>query len=515
MRKKFYLTGLMMSFVTVFGALGICAEAKTEENVIENGIYIGEINVSGMTREQASQSVNAYVDSLLEKEIDLVITEGSDVTVTAADLGLSWTNPEVIEDAVRLAKAGNLIERYKAVQDLLHENQVFPLRIEFDSEKVAEILAEECAAFDIEAKDATIKRVDGSFEITEGQQGIVLDQEASLTLITGLLNYGWNESTMSSVQLVTEITNPAATAEDLSLIQDLLGSYSTSFKSSGQSRAANVTNGGSKIDGAVLMPGEEFSVYNAVKPFSEANGYYMAGSYLNGKVVDSIGGGICQVSTTLYNAVLQAELEVTMRYNHSMAVSYVEPSFDAAIAESSGKDFIFVNNTGYPVYIECYVKNKEIFINIYGVETRPANRVVTYENKILSTTEPDTEIIYQDGGQPAGFIDVTGAHIGYKAELYKVVTVDGVEESREKVNSSSYAMSPRSCVVGVATSNSADYEWLQQAIATGSIDQVKAVANAIAARNAAQQAEQEAAQQSQEQPPAQQPQEQPPADANP
>ena len=88
----------------------------------------------------------------------------------------------------------------------------------------------------------------------------------------------------------------------------------------------------------------------------------MAGSYLNGKVVDSIGGGICQVSTTLYNAVLRAELEVTERHNHSMIVTYVDPSADAAIAESSGKDFVFVNNTDYPIYIDGHTADKKDYI---------------------------------------------------------------------------------------------------------------------------------------------------------
>ena len=95
----------------------------------------------------------------------------------------------------------------------------------------------------------------------------------------------------------------------------------------------------------------------------------MAGSYISGKVVDSIGGGICQVSTTLYNAALLAELEITERHTHSMTVSYVDLSADAAIAESAGKDFRFVNNTDYPIYIEGIIKNKQITFNIYGKET--------------------------------------------------------------------------------------------------------------------------------------------------
>ena len=92
-------------------------------------------------------------------------------------------------------------------------------------------------------------------------------------------------------------------------------------------------NGCRLINGTTLYPGEEFSTLDKISPFTEANGYYPAGSYLNGMVVDSLGGGICQVSTTLYNAVLLSELEVTQRSNHSMIISYVKPSMDAAIAE--------------------------------------------------------------------------------------------------------------------------------------------------------------------------------------
>lgn len=486
MRKKFYLA--LLSGVVCLLSNGMISEAKTDSNVIEKGIFIGEMDMSGKTSEEATSEIEGYVDSLLAKEITLVVSEENQVVVTAEELGLTWKNPDIVKEAVSLAKSGNALVRYKALEDLKYENQFFPLELSFDDEQVMSVLSEKCTQYDVEAKDATIHRENGQFVIGESEEGLQLDVEASAKLLTDSLKYGWDESVLSEVELVVEVTEPKAKAEDLQQIHDLLGSYSTSYKTSGASRSANVSNGGSKINGSVLMPGESFSVYETVKPFTEANGYYMAGSYMNGQVVDSIGGGICQVSTTLYNAVLQAELEVTTRYNHSMAVSYVEPSFDAAIAESSGKDFVFVNSTEYPVYIECYSENKVITMNIYGVETRPSNRKVSYQNEIVSVTEPDTEVIYQNAGLPAGYIDVTGAHIGYKAKLWKIVTVDGVEQSREQVNTSNYSMAPRSCVVGVATANPDDYNWLMAAIATGSIDEVRAVANAISARDAAAQA---------------------------
>ena len=236
------------------------------------------------------------------------------------------------------------------------------------------------------------------------------------------------------------------------------------------------------INGTTVYPGEEFSTYETVSPFSTENGYYMAGSYLNGQVVDSLGGGICQVSTTLYNAVLLAELEVTERHNHSMIVTYVDPSADAAIAESSGKDFKFVNNTDAPIYIEGYTTDdKQIFFTIYGMETRDSSRQVSYESEVTSRTYPDTEVIYTDPAAPIGSISVQSAHVGYKANLWKVVTENGQEISREMVNSSSYKMVPRYATVGVATADPNAYNQIMEAVATNNIDHVKGVAAALAA----------------------------------
>ena len=212
---------------------------------------------------------------------------------------------------------------------------------------------------------------------------------------------------------------------------------------------------------------------------------------------------------------LRAELEVTERYNHSMIVSYVDPSADAAIAESSGKDFKFKNNTDYPIYIEGRTtSDKQITFTIYGVETRDSNREVSYESVVLERIVPDTEVIYTDASQPVGYCAVQSAHVGYKAQLWKVVKENGVEVSREQVNSSTYMKAPRSATVGVATEDPNAYNAIMAAVATNSIDQVKAVAGAYkaaadaaaaeaAAQQAAQQAQAEQAPAGQETPPAQ------------
>lgn len=489
--KKWY-GGLLFSLGFLICALLPSAKVSAkQQDAIQNGVYAGELSLAGMSEEEARSAVTAYVDTLRDREITLLLAGEASVTVTAGELGVAWSNPELVEEALLLGTQGNIVARYKALKDLEHENKVYPIELTFDVTAIDEVLREQCSPYDREAVDMGLVLEDGVFRVKEGQTGCALDVEASIDTIYEYLTTEWNREACS-IALNVEVTQPRGTAEQLAAVKDVLGTFTTSFSSSGTSRSANVTNGCNLIDGTLLYPGDEFSTYQTVAPFSEANGYYMAGSYVSGKVVDSIGGGICQVSTTLYNAVLLAELDVTMRYNHSMVVSYVEPSADAAIAESSGKDFRFVNNTDYPIYIAGKItKDKKITFTLYGVETRDPGRTVSYVSEVLETTMPAEEIIYTDASRQIGYVDVSSAHIGYKARLWKVVTQNGEEISREVVNNSTYKVSPRSAVVGIATSDPNAYNEIMAAIATNSIDHVKNVAAILSAPPAAEEAPQQ------------------------
>ncbi len=455
--------------------------AQAEEERIESGIYVNDINLSGMTVSEAKKAVQDYVDSFGDTQIILHATQEETIETTASALGLKWGNQEIIDEAAGLGKDGNIVQCYKALKDLEYANKVYEVEFDFDKNTIRTLVEEEGAQYSVEAVDAVLTRVDGAFQITEGQEGIVVDASASADAVYDYLVSNWN-GTACDVDLVVTVQEPRGNAEDLSKVTDVLGTFTTSYTTSGSSRSANVANGCNLINGCTLYPGEEFSTYAVVSPFTSDNGYYMAGSYLNGQVVDSLGGGICQVSTTLYNAVLRAELEVVERYNHSMIVTYVDPSADAAIAESSGKDFKFVNNTEYPIYIEgIATPEKQITFTIYGVETRESNREVIYESVVLERTVPEEEVIFADPGQPLGYCSVQSAHVGCKAQLWKVVKVDGVEVSRDQVNSSTYNKSPRSATVGVATADPEAYNAIMAAIGTNSIDQVKAVAGSYKA----------------------------------
>lgn len=486
--KKMVKRGYYLVFVLMCMFLsGISVQAKGEDT-IKTGIFAGDIDLSGMTEAEAKAAVEEYVAGLQDVEITLLAAADTEVVVTAGDMGIVWANPELVTEAAEIGTHGNVIERYKILKDLEHENKVYPIELSFDLQAINDILTGKCVKYDVKAVNFSLKREDGNFQVVEGQTGYMLDVETSIDLINDYLIGEWDHQPCT-IALDVAVDEPKGSAEELAQVTDILGSFTTSYSTSGASRRANVENGCSLIDGVTLYPGEEFSTYDNVAPFTQANGYYMAGSYVNGKVVDSLGGGICQVSTTLYNAVLNAELEVTERHNHSMIVSYVDPSADAAIAESSGKDFRFVNNLDYPIYIEGYTKDRKITFNIYGKETRDAGHEVRYESEVLEVINPPSDLIYADASQPIGYIVTESAHIGYKARLWKVVTENGVEVSRTQINSSSYKMVPRSATVGTATSDPAAYEEIVAAIGTGSVDHVKNVIAILQAQAVSQSAE--------------------------
>ena len=444
------------------------------EDTIKNGVYADGIDLSGMTEEEAKAAVKAYVDDLSHVEITLDAAGGNEVKVTCADLGMYWKNPQIVEEAMELGKGGNVIERYKALKDLEHDNHIYDVELGYSVEAIDQVLLQQCVKFDQKAKNYSLQRVNGAFQVTEGQAGYSLDVESSIDAIYNYMIGQWDHNP-ATIALNVAVEEPLGGDGSLNEVHDLLATFTTSYKSSSKDRSANVENGCRLINGITLYPGEVFSTYNTVSPFTEKNGYYLAGSYLNGKVVDSFGGGICQVSTTLYNAVLRAELQVKERHNHSMVVNYVDKSADAAIAESSGKDFQFVNSSDYQIYIEGITQNKTITFNIYGKETRPAGHEVSFESEVLETINPTYDQIYADSSHGIGYITTSSAHIGYKAKLWKIVKENGEEVSREVVNSSNYKMSPRSATVGVATADPNAHNEIMAAIGTASIDHVKAV----------------------------------------
>ncbi len=439
--KKWNLLGS----VTAAAVMLMAMPAYAQETTLPDGIYVGDISLGGMTQETAAQEIQAEIDRMAGRKVVLEV-EGVTAETTAQELGFAWSNPDAVEEAAGYAAKGNLIQRYMALKDLEKNPVHIPLKTEVDQAMVETFIREQYQDLPGEPQNATIKRENGEFVITEGVDGVVVDAEATKAMLDEALAAADGDAV--TVEAAVTVAQPEIMAADLESIGDVLGTFSTSFSSSGYARSMNLQVGSAKMNGHVLMPGETISGYECMHPFTTENGYYTAAAYENGQVVDSVGGGVCQIATTLYNAALRAELEITQRQNHSMLVSYVKPSMDAAIA-GTYKDIKVTNNYSTPIYVEGGTSGKTLTFTIYGKETRPENREVSFESKTISVTDP---------GAPNEQVDLTlapgtrkqvqSAHTGMKSELWKVVKVDGVETERTLLNRDTYIASKATVLVG-------------------------------------------------------------------
>lgn len=451
MKKWNILGGMAALTVSMLAATPVYAK----ETTIPEGIFVGDFSLGGMTEEEAGKEIEKHINAMADQKITLDI-DGKAVDTTAKELGFSWSNPDAVQEAADHAVGGNLIQQYMGLKDLEKEPVHIPLETAVDETKVETFIQAQGEGLVAEPQNATITRVDDKFEITPGVKGMVVDIAATKQALDEALTELDGNPVM--VKAAVSVKEPDITEEQLATIGDVLGTFSTDFSSSGAARSKNLSNGAGKINGFLMMPGETLSGYECMHPFTTSNGYYTAAAYENGQVVDSVGGGVCQIATTLYNAALQAELEITQRQNHSMIVTYVKPSMDAAIA-GTYKDIKVTNNYSTPIYVEGYTSGRTLTFTFYGKETRPATRKVEYISETLSVTDPGAPQQKVDNSmRPGTSRRVQSAHKGLKSRLWKVVTENGVETERTLLHTDTYNASKAIVLVGPAVAPAAPAE---------------------------------------------------------
>lgn len=281
-----------------------------------------------------------------------------------------------------------------------------------------------------EAKDAYYTKE--PFTIYPHVQGV--DFGISMEEAKTLLN-----SENSEIIIPLKITEPNVTTNQIGTeaFPDLLASYSTIFSTKNTNRTTNIKLASNKINGVVLMPGEEFSYNTVVGPRTAAAGYKTAAVYVGGKVENGIGGGICQVSSTLYNTALRANLEIIKRSNHRFATGYVPLSTDATVSWG-GPEFIFKNSRKYPIKIVSTVNGGKITVDIYGCKEEVEYEVVI-KSETLQIIPMKTEY-RTNTSLPAGTQKkVQTGHPGYKSRAYRILKLNGKVISTQLLSTDTYA----------------------------------------------------------------------------
>ena len=437
MNRFFRFAGALTAAWLLAAPAALLADVPVDDNtVIAEGVSALGIGLGGLTTAQAREQIDAYYGRIASSTLTVTFDDQS-VSTTPGRLGMSWDAAEPAAQAAALGKSGSLITRYKSLTDLREDGREIPTVCSYDMSAVEDFVLQNIASRDALPQDASLIRNENrEFVVTPDVHGMVTDVDHTVSLILERL-YGNTTGEDVTIEADVEVAIPAVTTEMMSAVGDKLGTYHTDYSSSSSARKTNIRVAAERINGTILMPGETFSLSDTILSRTPENGYEMAPQYANGESEMAYGGGVCQVSTTLYNAVIRAELEILERHPHSMVVHYVPYSSDAAISEGN-KDLKFRNNQDYPVYLASDADGEGLYFSVYGKETRPESRTVEFVSDTLYYKQNKTKVV-KDPDLAEGKEKSKGSnHPEVNSTLTKIVYENGVEVSREVMNTDYY-----------------------------------------------------------------------------
>ena len=470
---------------------------------ILSGISVGNINISGNSKENAIKLLNNLTTERNKAEIHLEYTTDDKKYEKKLDLSIlniDYNIKNSVDEAYNIGRNGNIFKcNYDIIKTIIFKKNI-DIDFSIDEKKLDNIISDISSnlpnkmiqsGYYIEGKDLII---------TKGSPGFVVDKETFARTLYSYINNLNDKSNYISIpvkyvepenidiekihseiykeaknayfeenpfKVTAEVkgvdfdlekakrfleensnnteftiqlkyTEPKVKLKNLKIdvFPNLLSSFSTRFDENNKERSNNLNIAASKIDGTILAPGEEFSYNKIVGERSIAAGYKEAKIYQGGKVIDGLGGGICQISSTLYNAVVCANLDVTERYNHQFITSYVQPGRDATVAYGS-KDFKFKNNRTYPIRIDVYITSGIAKVDIYGIKEKD-DKEIDIDVETISTIPYETK--YQtDSSLPSNTekLKQRGAN-GVIVKAYKLIKQNGITISKNLLSKDSY-----------------------------------------------------------------------------
>lgn len=425
---------IFLSIVFVISAIALGGAFYIYKNILNidtiyKGVTIDNLDVSRKTMEQALE----YIKEIKTKEIkgkhmNLIYGERT-YKISLADLGFSYDYDEAVKKAIKLGREGNFLKRLRDIAKIKGGVSI-PLRSFYSLEKAETIVNAISKEINTEAKDAEIRLVNGKINIIDHEIGKRVLKEDLL----GLIDHNINK--LEDITIPVEDVMPAVTNKLLARINGIIGEYSTSFKGSSKNRIENIRLSANAISNKLILPGEEFSYNKATGPRTAESGYREANVIIGGELTPDIGGGVCQTSTTLYNALLLADLTILERHNHSIPVGYVPIGQDAAVAYGY-LDLKFKNPFDFPIFLHTKLTGDRLYVYIYG-DKNVKDYTVKITSQIVETIQPKTEIIFDSSMEPGENILIQKGRTGYKVVTYKSIIKDGKVVSKEQITRDHY-----------------------------------------------------------------------------
>lgn len=331
----------------------------SRQDRIAHGVTMADVYLGGMSAGEAQRSIEAWWK---EKSREQVVLTALDVreSMTPSEMGAAIDVRKALKQAMRFGRSGSILARIQdvLVKDGAHKKVVPPISV--DSSVLHVRLKKTATRVGRPAGNARLRIADGRLSVVPEHYGIRINEERSSQAIARALAYG-----RKVIPLIVEEDVPEVRAEDARNIDFLLATFKTPFNPAKRDRTYNLRLAASAVNGVILKPGMEFSYNQIVGPRVMSRGFRNAPIFVRGKLEPGIGGGICQVSSTIYNAVLLAGLKVTERSHHSRIVPYVGPGRDATVNYGL-LDLKFVNTNSKPIALITELSGSWLRVDVYG-----------------------------------------------------------------------------------------------------------------------------------------------------
>ena len=467
--------------VVIAAAAGAFGYVYCYPNVFP-GVTVGPIAVGGMNRDDAANTIEDQSAPLYEGKNVTVTIYGSNYDIPVDKVLKNVDGIQSAENAYEIGRTGNPLERVRDIIGAMRGHREAQIAATVDEESLRGTLNEIADTALTEPVNPTWELKDSNLIVHSGKPGVKFDTDAvregagvdppdglwpyevstddsrsmidvdkiaadiigdpvnatvskedGKTIIAGKAGVSFDtdkareiigDGSQETYTIPVTITQPSITAETLKakLFHDTLARTATNLDEGNAPRTNNIRLAAKAINGTILNPGDEFSYNGTVGERTAARGYQEAHAYSGGKIIDEFGGGVCLPSSTLYMAVLRADLKVTERHNHSFTVSYTPLGEDATV-DYGNLDFRFVNNTAYPVKILAEQTDGQMIMTIVGTKT--SDKTVTTRTEVLETYKPET-VTKTDSSMEAGESRVeTSSITGYSTKTYKQITEDG------------------------------------------------------------------------------------------
>ena len=419
---------LILVIVSLFSYNAFASTSKT--TLISENIYVGGIDVSNLSEVEALKLLKLNFEPKLKASYITLGYKNTIWKLKYSELGVTYNYSKAISDALKIVRdtpvknppitTDTSITTNGSIDNTTEPPVEIPiikisLIYSYNTKSINNVLNKLSKSVAIKPINAKLIENGKKFTIIPEINGLDLDRSLTNKTILQCIKNG----NRSKVMITTKIVTPKFTKDNLMNIHDKLGEYTTYFDPNYTNRVINIKLAAKNVTNLIVMPGETLSIDNAMGPRVASLGYLPAHVIIGNKLVDGIAGGICQVSTTLYNATLLSNLKIVERKNHSLPSTYVKLGRDATVNGGS-KDLKFQNNTSSPIYIVNEVVKDHIRFTIYGTKSNPSRSVVI-KTKILASKKPTTKYI-NDPTLPKGkVVSEINASTGYTVASFREV----------------------------------------------------------------------------------------------